>query len=94
MRALSKMGLKGLGRVVFRTQFDTFHHAVEVVKRRNNEDGDVTEIWIALKLLQDLIAVHTRHHDIEQDQVELACLNQLECSKSVFGNGYAIPLPF
>ena len=67
---LQQHRVEWLGQVVLRAELNTAHHAVEVVERRDHDHRDVAQPGIELEAPQDLEAVHVRHHDVEQDQVD------------------------
>jgi hypothetical protein len=45
------------------------HPRVAIVERRNHDHRDVLGADVTLDPAGDLVAVHPRHHDVEQDQV-------------------------
>ena len=47
----------------------------------------------ALHRLQHLVAVHLRHHDVEQDQIEGACGQKVQRVPSVRGRHHVVVAP-
>ena len=60
---------KGLDDVINRSQQQTFFLAICLVQGGDKDDGDFSGLGILLELNKDLIAVHLRHHDVQEDQV-------------------------
>jgi len=59
----------GLGDVVHGPEFQPLGFIAHFGLGGQEDDGDVTRGGIGLESSADLIAVHFRHHDIEQNQV-------------------------
>jgi len=60
--------------VVFRAARDAVDHALHVVQRGDHEYGDVLPRLAGLEAVQHGEAVHPRHEDVEEDQVERGVL--------------------
>ena len=61
--------LKGFGDVIYRPGLEAAHFIREFVQGADEDHRDGPGIWVFFQLLADLVAVHARHADIEQDQV-------------------------
>ena len=64
--------VEGLGQVVLGAHLDAAHHAVDLVHGRDDDDRDIAQLGVALDALEHLVAVHARHDDVEQHDVEAA----------------------
>ena len=87
MRARQQDRIERFGQIVFGPQLDTADHAADLVESRQHDDRNVAQARIRLQLFQYLIAVHLRHHDIEQNKVERIRLDHLQPEPPVFRNG-------
>ena len=65
-------------KVVFGPRLDATHDAVDLVERRDHDDRNMPDDRIGLEPAQDLESVHIRHHQIEQDKIELGFGHRLE----------------
>ena len=58
-----------LADVVVGAAVQPLHHVLGLAERRDQDDGDEGERVVVLDAPGDLVAVHPRHHHVEQDQV-------------------------
>jgi hypothetical protein len=58
-----------LGNVFIGASFQPANDVTGVAPRRDQNDGHEGQIFIGFELAANLKAVHSRHHDIEQDQI-------------------------
>ena len=63
-------GVERLGQIVGRPHLDAAHDAVRFVQGGDHDDGQPLRPGVVLDARKHLIAVHVRHHDIQQDDVE------------------------
>ena len=89
---LEQDGVEGLGQVVFRAQLDAAHHAVHFAQGGDHDDRDMTQFLVRLHGFQDLIPVHYRHHDIEQDEVEVGALQLAEGVMAIHRQGNVVAI--
>lgn len=75
----------GLEQVVLGAHLDTARDAVDFVDRRHHDDGNVAQLAVGLERLQRLVAVHLRHFDVEQHQIDRVVAQDLERLPSVLG---------
>ena len=69
----------GLGDVVHRPQLQAQALVLHVGARGEEDHGNVARVQVRLEPAADLIAVHARHHDVEQDEVgRLLALRDLQ----------------
>ena len=61
--------IHGLGEKVLGAGAQPEHPGVAIVQGGDHDDGNVLGGEVALDLARHLVAVHARHHDVEQDQV-------------------------
>ena len=59
----------GLGDVVHRAQLEAHALVFDLGLGSEKNDPDVARLGVLLEPLADLVAVHARHHDVEQDQI-------------------------
>jgi hypothetical protein len=59
-----------LGKVILGAELDAAYDAFDLVDRRDHDYRQVPQLGVALEMLEHLITVHLRHHDIEQHQIE------------------------
>ena len=67
-----------LRQVVRRAQLDAADDALQLVHGRDHDHGDGPQPVVGLELLQHLVAVDLRHHDVQQNEVERARSQQLQ----------------
>src|SRR5262249_14213804 len=70
--------IERFGQVVFSAQLDAANDAVDLVDGGNHNDGDVPQALIRLHCREHLVAVHVRHHDVEQHEIERPGVEQLQ----------------
>ncbi len=70
--------IEGLWEVVFRPGLDAAHDAVDLVERRDHDHRHMPGSGIVLEPAQHLEAVHVRHHQVEQDQIEFGFRQDLQ----------------
>jgi len=76
-----------LGDVINGPKFQALFLILNLALRREENHGDVHGPWISFESLTNLIAIHSRHHDIEQNQIwSHICLGDLERPFSTVGN--------
>ena len=63
-----------LGQVVGRAHLDAADHAVELVDARDHDDRQVAQPIGGPQRCERLVAVHDRHHDVEQDEIDRGSL--------------------
>ena len=59
-----------LGQVVRRSPLNAADHAVHLIQAGDDDDRDRPQLRIRLHPLQHRVAVHLRHHHVQQHQVE------------------------
>ncbi len=73
-----------------RLRVDNMRQAI--IRSRRNDAVQAWVIWIGKKRLDDLAAIHTRQHEIEQDDQRLSTGDQqCVCLKSIATFAYNIP---
>jgi hypothetical protein len=68
--SLQQHRVERLGQVVLRPELDAPDGAARLVIRGQDDDRHAAERLVPLERLEDLVAVHLGHHDVQQDQVE------------------------
>ena len=63
--------IKRFGKVISGAQLNRADHVGQVIVRRNHDHRDALQCRVSLHCLKHTEAVEHRHHDVEQDQVEL-----------------------
>src|ERR1035437_7467634 len=81
-----------LGKVVIGTSLDATDGRIEFAQRRDHDDGDLLKSRIALKRRENVIAADSRHHQIEQDEIESLFFDQGERDGTVFRLKHSMPL--
>jgi hypothetical protein len=84
-------GRDRLGQVIHRTKAEAALLIGGVIERRDEDDRDIPRQGVLAQFAQHLVAVHARHHHIEQDEVGLrvcACHPQ----RALTGIGGAHPV--
>ena len=61
--------------------------------RSNHDDGNIRQACIAAHTGSQLIAIHTRHLDIQQDHVRYMFLQYFQRINAIFGSKYAHAMP-
>ena len=79
--------VEGLGQVILGPQLDAAYDTVDFVDGGNHDDGDVPQALARLHRGQHLVAVHVRHHDVEQHEIERLELEKLKRLPAVGGGG-------
>ena len=57
------------GDVIDRAQFEPFHLIFDIAHGGDKEDRNLPRQRILLQLPADRVAIHFRHHDIQENQV-------------------------
>jgi hypothetical protein len=63
------VGVKGLGHIVHRAEFETAHDVAGLGFGGQEDDRNVSPVRCVLDAAAGLEPVHLRHHDVQQDQV-------------------------
>ena len=71
-RARSRVGIERFEDEILGAELDAADHGLDLVERRDHDDGKIVRASVLLEMLQHLIAVHLRHHDVEQHEIEVA----------------------
>src|ERR1035437_1688275 len=79
-----KSRIERLGKVVIGSSLDATDDRVEFAQCRDHDDGDLPESWIALKERKDIIAADSRHHQIEQDEIDGLLFDHGERDDAIF----------
>ena len=79
------LGLKGLGHIIIRAQFQSQHLVEGFVARSEHDDGHLAGL---ADLLEHLQAVHAGQHHVQQDQSRRFALESLQRLVSAGGFGY------
>ena len=74
-----------LVQVVLGAQLDAAHDVVQALERRGHDHRQVAQRAVGDELLEHLEAVHLRHLDVEQQQVEGLAAQHLERDAAVLG---------
>src|SRR5262249_3031037 len=61
--------------------------AVDLVDGGNHDHGDVPQLLVRLHGREHLVAVHVRHHDVEQHEIEPPGVEQVQSLTGVGGRG-------
>ena len=70
--------IERLGQVIFRTQLDAADDAVDLVDGGNHDHWNMPQAVACLHCRQHLVAIHVRHHDVEQHEIEWLGIEQLQ----------------
>ena len=84
--------LERLGQVILRAHPDAAHDRVQLAQSRNHDDRNVAQGFIGLEALKHFVAIHFRHHDVEQHEVEGVHAQPFQRLSPVFGGGYRVTL--
>ena len=76
-------GVERLREVVRRAELDGSRDGLDLVDRRDHDDRNRPEHRVGAHPLEDLEAVHLRHHDVEEDEVDRPRGQRLEGGASV-----------
>src|SRR5262249_31867767 len=79
--------IERLGQIVLGTQLNAADNAVDLVDSGNHDDRDVPQALVRLHCRQHLVAVHLRHHDVEQDEIERFGVEQVQSVPAVGSGG-------
>ncbi len=79
-------GVERLGKVVGGAELDRAGDAFDLVDRGDHDDRDRPERRVLAHPLQHLEAVHLRHHDVEEHEVDLARAEDFEGLAAVDGH--------
>ena len=60
----------GLRQVVRRAHLDAAHHAVQFIDAGDDDDGQIEQRRIGLERRERFVAIHLRHDDVEEDDVD------------------------
>ncbi len=63
-------GTERFGEIISSAQFEALDDVVDLGFCGDEQDGDVTGMRLGFENPADFVAVHTRHHDIEEDEVD------------------------
>ncbi len=70
--------IEGFGQIVFRSKLYAAHNSVEFGRGGDHHDRRVFQPPVVLHGLQHLDAVHARHHDVEEHQIERRCAHMIQ----------------
>ena len=84
--------LERLGQVILRAHPDAAHDRVQLAQSRNHDDRNVAQGFIGLEALEHFVAIHFRHHDVEQHEVEGVRAQHFQRLSPVFGGGDRVAL--
>ena len=76
--------------VISSTQLKPFCLILVLILGGQENDRDICRRRISLKLLADLIAIHLRHHDVEQNQVGRLSFGNFQCNLAIDGCLYDV----
>ena len=81
-----------LAQIVLRAELDAANDVLQSLDGRRDDDGHVAQVRVGDDLFEDLEAVHLRHLDVEQDEVEGLAPQPVEGDPSVLGKLDAMAL--
>ena len=90
---ISSSWLNG-GDVVAGAQLEAFDDVFGVVERREEDHRNVLRDGVGLEVLDHFVTVQIGHHDVEQDQIEGAPVQNVEAGLPVMGAGEAYGVQF
>ncbi len=85
-------GVEWLREVILGAGLDAADNALNLIQRGDHDDGNVTQLFTGLQLQEGRIAVHTRHDQIEEDEVERLLFKDIERGPPVVGLGDGVAL--
>ncbi len=88
------LGLEWLGDVVGTSQGEAFHLRLKIIQRGQEDNGAVRSLRIRLEALADFIAVHLRHHDIQENHFGLMAVGKVEGLFAFVGNEQPVTFVF
>src|SRR6185437_6153920 len=80
--------------VILRAELDAAHDVVDSLERRRDDYGNIAQCEVAANLLEHLEAIHFRHLDIEECEVERLAAQRLERDTAVLDGGDAMAEQF
>src|SRR5664279_2657774 len=81
-----------LGKVVIGSSLDATDGRIEFAQRRDHDDGNLLKSRIALKRRENVIAADSRHHQIEQDEIEGLFLDHSKGDGAILGLKHSMSL--
>jgi len=84
--------LERLGDEIHATSLEPKNPIFGIVQRADEDDGDVTRSFILMQLPADLIAVHVRHPDVQQNQRGRSGLRRVDGHLPRFGRSDPVTL--
>ncbi len=88
-----QLGVDRFGDVVHHPQSEPFGLVFGFGHGRQENHRDVTGCLGALQPAADLVAVHLRHHDVQQHQVGVGLGNDVQCGPAVLGDQQLVAEP-
>jgi hypothetical protein len=79
--------IEGLRQIVLRSGGNATHRAVELVERRDHDNRKMARACIGFEPAQHLEAAQSRHHHIEQYEVEIVGCSDCERRLAAFDRG-------
>ncbi len=70
--------IERLGEIILRSHLYTPDDAFELRQSGYHNDGNVTPSLVGLHTLEDLVAVHLRHHDVEENEIYVVFAEQFQ----------------
>lgn len=84
--------IERLGQIIFGSAFNAPHDALQFVQSRNHDDRDVARLRVFLQTLQHFVAIHMRHHNVEQHDIERPRRDHFQSLATIFGALNTMPL--
>ncbi len=84
--------LERLGYVVHRAHVEGPHFVQGFAQGRQEQHGDLAQLVVLLQAPTDLVAVHLRHHDVEEDEIRWLTGSGLERQPAVGHGAYLVAL--
>jgi hypothetical protein len=78
-------GLEGLGHIEIGARSIAFFDRFGRAARRQEQNGKIAELRMIAYGAASLMAVHKRHHNIQNDEIGFGPLDLLECVETVVG---------
>lgn len=84
------LGTEGLGEVVIGTHFEALDTIIDLALRGQHEDWNGVGPGVSLHFLENLVAVHPRKHEVQNDKIGLIFEDSFQSFTAVVNNVYFV----
>jgi hypothetical protein len=65
-------------KIIFGAELETAHDRIEFAQGRDHDDRNVAQLGVSLEAFEHFVAVHFRHHDVEEHEIDLGVAQMIE----------------